>query len=74
MKYVKLEWPEVQTYMLDSRYDKESYFDPVENVWFIPLWLRDDIDKAQMEEPACGSVESFDRNDCWDAIGGDWQG
>ena len=26
------------------------------------------------EEPEIGSKEFFDQNDCWDAIGGDWQG
>ena len=26
------------------------------------------------EGPEIGSKEFFDQNDCWDAIGGDWQG
>ena len=30
--------------------------------------------KEVQEEPEMGTQEFFDQNDCWDAIGGDWQG
>ena len=50
MKYVKVEWPEIQNYMSNPEYNKECYFDPRKNCWFIPdtwepdnLGLSDDI-------------------------------
>ena len=36
MKYVKIEWPEIQDYMDNPDYPKECYFDPMKNCWFIP--------------------------------------
>ena len=36
MKYVKVEWPEIQDYMERSDYKEEVYFDPNKNTWFIP--------------------------------------
>lgn len=36
MKYIKVEWPEVQDYMDNPDYPKECYFDPMKNCWFIP--------------------------------------
>ena len=36
MKYVKVEWPEIQDYMDHPNYPKECYFDPIKNTWFIP--------------------------------------
>ena len=38
MKYVKVEWPEIQDYMDNPDYPEESYFDPQKNCWFIPEW------------------------------------
>ena len=44
MKYVKVEWPEIQDYMDNSDYPEECYFDPKKNVWFIPEnWESDDL-------------------------------
>ena len=46
MKYVKVEWPEIQDYMSNPDYNEEGYFDPRKNCWFIPEnWEPDDIDK-----------------------------
>lgn len=30
--------------------------------------------KDVSDEPEMGTQEFFDQNDCWDAIGGDWEG
>lgn len=38
MKYVKVEWPEIQDYMDNPEYPEECFFDPEKNVWFIPDW------------------------------------
>ena len=41
MKYIKVEWPEIQDYMLYGQMnvvDSQSYiyFDPTNNCWFVP--------------------------------------
>ena len=41
MKYIKVEWPEIQDYWLYGQnnivdYDSYYYFDPVKNCWFVP--------------------------------------
>lgn len=36
MKYVKVEWPEIQDYMGNPEFSEECYFDPRKNCWFIP--------------------------------------
>ena len=36
MKYVKIEWPEIQDYMDNPDYPEKCYFDPDKNVWLIP--------------------------------------
>lgn len=71
MKYVKVEWPEIQDYMSNPEYNEECYFDPRKNCWFIPDTWEPDI---QCEEPELGTKEYFDLYDCYDAIGGDWEG
>lgn len=38
MKYVKVEWPEIQDYMNNEDFREECFFDPQKNVWFIPEW------------------------------------
>lgn len=44
MKYVKVEWPEIQDYMSNPNYNEECYFDPRKNCWFIPEnWEPDDL-------------------------------
>ena len=51
-------------------FSEESYFDPRKNVWFIPsTW-----EEEPVEEPEPGTKEYFDLHDCYDAIGGDWEG
>jgi hypothetical protein len=70
-KYIKVEWPEIQDYMDNPDYPEVCYFDPQKNCWFIPEdWEPDEY----YEEPEPGTKEYFDLHDCWDAIGGDWQG
>lgn len=71
MKYIAVEWPEIQDYMMRADYSEKSYFDPIKNTWLIPEdWLDEELD----EEPEFGTVEFFNLHDCWDAIGGDWEG
>ena len=36
MKYIKMDWPEIQDYMARPDYPEECYFDPQKNFWFIP--------------------------------------
>ena len=41
MKYIKVEWPEIQDYWLYGQnnivdYNSYYYFDPVKNCWFVP--------------------------------------
>ncbi len=44
MKYVMVGWPEIQDYMDNPEYPEECYYDPVENVWFIPEnWEPDNL-------------------------------
>ena len=52
MKYIKVEWPEIQDYWLYGQnnivdYDSYYYFDPVKNCWFVPEdWKPYDSDLA----------------------------
>lgn len=49
MKYIKVEWPEIQDYMNHPKYNEECYFDPDKNCWFIPeeweeiQWWKDEL-------------------------------
>lgn len=36
MKYIKLDWPEIQDYMHHPDYQEECFYDASRNVWFIP--------------------------------------
>lgn len=76
MKYVRLDWPEIQVYMGHPDYSEEVGYDPVLDAWFVPEYIIQEIDKSleTQGEPEIGTKEYFDRHDCWDAIGGDWQG
>lgn len=42
MKYIALEWPEIQDYMGRQDYGLLSYYDPQKDVYFIPEnWFYD---------------------------------
>lgn len=44
MKYILIGWPEIQDYINNPNYPDDCYFDPIENVWFIPEdWEPDDL-------------------------------
>ena len=44
MKYILIGWPEIQDYINNPNYPYDCYFDPIENVWFIPEdWEPDDL-------------------------------
>ena len=70
MKYIKLEWPEIQDYMHHPNYQEECFYDASRNVWFVP----EDWEPYEEEEPEIGTKEYFNLHDCYDAIGGDWEG
>ena len=36
MKYIKVEWPEIQDYMNHPNYQKEVSYDPDKDCWFVP--------------------------------------
>ncbi len=37
MKYIKVEWPEIQDYMLLENYDPDKVgYDPIHDCWFVP--------------------------------------
>ena len=36
MRYILVEWPDIQDYMDNPDYPEKCYFDPNKNVWFIP--------------------------------------
>ncbi len=44
MKYIKVEWPEIQDYMDNPEYNSECYFDPLKNCWFIPEWWDNELE------------------------------
>lgn len=39
MKYIAVEWPEIQNYMEHEDYPKKVGFDPDKNVWFVPEYI-----------------------------------
>ena len=36
MKYIRVEWPEIQDYMFNPRYSEEVSYDSQKNYWFVP--------------------------------------
>lgn len=36
MKYIKVEWPEIQYFMEDPEYLEKVGFDPEMDCWFVP--------------------------------------
>ena len=36
MKYIRVEWPEIQDYMFNPRYSEEVSYDSQKNCWFVP--------------------------------------
>ena len=44
MKYIKVEWPEIQDYMNNEGYPELVGFDPINNCWFVPEdWEPEDL-------------------------------
>ena len=62
MKYVKVEWPEIQDYMECEGYPNDCYFDPIKNVWLIPEWW--ETEKELEDEFSGGDI-----GDLEDAMG-----
>ena len=51
MKYIKVEWPEIQDYMDNPEYTEECYFDPNKNAWFVPEdWDSDYLELKEIKE------------------------
>lgn len=51
MRYMLVEWPDIQDYMDNPDYPEKCYFDPNKNVWFVPetwdeeyMWIRQQFD------------------------------
>ena len=36
MKYIKVNWPEIQNYMMNPKYSEEVSYDPLKDCWFVP--------------------------------------
>ena len=67
MKYIKVEWPEIQDYMDNLEYPEECYFDPKKNVWFIPEnWEPDYLELKEIKENVFKSLM-----DDYSELGGD---
>jgi len=67
MKYVKVEWPEIQDYMSNPEYNEECYFDPLKNCWFIPEdWEPDYLELKEVKENVFKSLM-----DDYSKLGGD---
>ena len=44
MKYIRVEWPEIQDYMGLDDFRERVGFDPNKNCWFVPEdWESDDL-------------------------------
>lgn len=65
MKYVKVEWPEIQDYMSNPEYNEECYFDPRKNCWFILDYWEPDCNIESWEDEFSGG----DIGDLEDAMG-----
>lgn len=51
MRYIKVEWPEIQDYMDNPNYSEECYFDSQKNCWFIPEeWDSDYLELKELKE------------------------
>lgn len=67
MKYILIGWPEIQDYMNNPNYPDDCYFDPVENVWFIPEdWEPDYSELKEVKENVFKSLM-----DDYSELGGD---
>ena len=43
MKYIKVEWPEIQDYMNHPRYSEEVSYDSNKDCWFVPEYMEENI-------------------------------
>ena len=51
MRYIKVEWPEIQDYMDNPNYPEECYYDSQKNCWFIPEeWDSDYLELQELKE------------------------
>jgi len=67
MKYIKVEWPEIQEYMDNPEYPEECFFDPNKTVWFIPEdWDQDYLELKEVKENVFKSLM-----DDYSELGGD---
>ena len=57
MKYILVEWPEIQDYMDNPDYPDKCYFDPDKNVWFVPEeWDPDYLELQEIKENVFKSI------------------
>ena len=58
MKYIAVEWPDIQYYMNNLNWKEDHYYDPTRDTWFIPEdWEPEDLN-------LCGDI-----GDLEDALG-----
>ena len=56
MKYIKVDWPDVQEFMTNPNWNEECYFDPIKNAWFIP---------EDWDEDTCDAIDEAQRALAW---------
>ena len=50
MKYIKVEWPDIQDYMNRPDWKEGHYYDSSNDAWFIPETWEEELDE-QFEDP-----------------------
>ena len=75
MKFIKVEWPEVQDYMMNPDFYTECYFDPAKNCWFVPESWDTEIDELDCNPYAHMTDEEYAEYEAYmDGLAGDWEG
>ena len=57
MKYILVDWPEIQFYMGHPNYRREVYYDSEKGVWFVPETWEDIVPISKEEFIAQGYDE-----------------
>ena len=65
MKYIKVEWPEIQGYMSHPNYKDEVGYDPIKDCYFVPeYWEEQYYEEYYKDEFSGGDI-----GDLEDAMG-----
>lgn len=62
MKYIVVDWPEIQSYMDRPDYKEECLFDPNKNLWAIPETWEEELGEQEVnywdfDGPSIGDLE-----------------